>query len=141
MLLDFVEMKRTFFLIFVIEKYFTRELKRWSINRIGEKNTFHHLASRNTANHLKIYHMLLHPVSYNCLEFCKNFMNVYRLTIIVLKKGEIFITFSPFNRREFYPNCTEISSKKTKFKKIIVLKLKIYTNNFQRDLHILGKYF
>ena len=54
-----------------------------------EKDTFEHFVSHSAANRLKNYHIILNVISYNCIEFNKNCLNIYTV-INILRRNTDF---------------------------------------------------
>ena len=86
----------------------------------------------NYLSNVKIYPILTNSICYNCLEFCKNCMNIYKVILKILGFYYYFYIYT----KGLYPNYTKLSDCMTKCIKIIVLNFKTNRINIQRDMDI-----
>ena len=81
------------------------------------RNTFDHYLSRCATNHLEMHHMFMNII---CIQFCKNWMNNYRIINILLQNAVFF---------------------SRTFILIEIPKFKTNKVNIQRDLDVCNNYF
>ena len=92
MLLEFLNVKSIFVLIFFPE-HFVRKAIKLRITSQRRKNIFAHPVLWRATNNVKISHVLINIFCYICIEICRNCMNIYRKINIIKKCHFFFATF------------------------------------------------